>query len=221
VRLAATVMLVRPGASYDIELFLLRRSASSSFVPDAFVFPGGTVETQDYEAAREDPESAHVAAQFRARVPDELPTDCSPIAASDAAALARAALRELHEEAGVRLADASELLLFSHWITPPSEPRRYDTHFFIAAAPPGQVAQADAFETHDGVWISPQRALERFREGTLYLVYPTIKHLERLLPFASIDDALAFARDKPILTIMPSASPANGFTMPAALEHAW
>ncbi|HUZ49777.1 MAG TPA: NUDIX hydrolase [Candidatus Dormibacteraeota bacterium] len=219
-RLAATVMLVRPGASSGIELFLLRRSARSTFVPDAYVFPGGTVEAQDYDVAS-DRAVAGVAAQFRATVPRELPTDCSPVGERDAAALVRAALRELHEEAGVRLHDAGALSLFSHWITPPSEPRRYDTHFFIASAPLDQLAQADAVETHDGVWISPQRALERSRDGALYLVYPTIKHLERLLPFATVDEAIAFARRKPILTIMPSDSPANGFTMPAALENLW
>ncbi len=121
----------------------------------------------------------------------------------------------------MRLHDAGALSLFSHWITPPSEPRRYDTYFFIASAPLDQLAQADAVETHDGVWISPQRALERSRDGSLYVVYPTIKHLERLLPFATVDEAIAFARRKPILTIMPSDSPANGFTMPAALENLW
>ncbi len=77
-------------------------------------------------------------------------------------------------------ADARALTLFSHWITPLSEPRRYNTHFFFAAAPPDQGALADAFETHDGIWIAPALALERQRAGTLHLVYPTIKHLERL-----------------------------------------
>ncbi len=77
-------------------------------------------------------------------------------------------------------ADANALTLFSHWITPPSEPRRYNTHFFFAIAPPDQAALADASETHDGIWIAPQAALERRRTGSLHLVYPTIKHLERL-----------------------------------------
>ena len=117
-------------------------------------------------------------------------------------------------------ADARALTLFSHWITPPSEPRRYNTHFFFAVAPPNQAALADAYETHDGIWIAPSRALELHREGTLHLVYPTIKHLERLSSFASVDDALRFARSKPVLTIMPAAN-ADDFAIPPALENAW
>lgn len=135
------------------------------------------------------------------------------------AALRNAAVRELFEEAGVRL-DPAALTPFSHWITPPSEPRRYDTHFFFAQAPADQVARADAFETHDGVWITPGHALQRYRERSLHLVYPTIKHLERLLAFSSIEDAAAFARTKTIHTICP-ADAGDSFAIPAELEDAW
>jgi 8-oxo-dGTP pyrophosphatase MutT (NUDIX family) len=117
-------------------------------------------------------------------------------------------------------ADASALTLFSHWITPPSEPRRYNTHFFFAAAPPGQGALADAHEMHDGIWIAPSEALERRRNNSMHLVYPTIKHLERLQAFRTIGDALAFARTKPVLTIVPRET-ADDFEIPLALENAW
>jgi 8-oxo-dGTP pyrophosphatase MutT (NUDIX family) len=117
-------------------------------------------------------------------------------------------------------ADAAALTLFSHWITPPSEPRRYNTHFFFAVAPPDQAALADASETHDGIWIAPSEALERRRAGTLHLVYPTIKHLERLARFESVESALEYARRKPVLTIVP-ADTADDFAIPAALENAW
>jgi 8-oxo-dGTP pyrophosphatase MutT (NUDIX family) len=134
-------------------------------------------------------------------------------------ALRNAAARELFEEAGVRL-DATELLPFSHWITPPSEPRRYDTHFFFARAPENQIAQADAYEMHDGIWIAPTAALARYRDRRLHLVYPTIKHLERLEPFASVDDVVAFVRGKTIHTICPDDDGAT-FAIPAELENAW
>jgi 8-oxo-dGTP pyrophosphatase MutT (NUDIX family) len=132
------------------------------------------------------------------------------------------AMRELFEEAGVQLPGPEALVRFSHWITPPSEARRYDTHFFLAVAPPDQIARADASETHDGVWISPARALARFREGSMHLVYPTIKHLERLLPFESIDAVINFALSKPIVTIVPDPAPGgDGFVIAPELEHAW
>ena len=117
--------------------------------------------------------------------------------------------------------DAHAFALFSHWITPPTEPRRYDTHFFVATAPDRQIARADAEETHDGIWIAPREALARFEAGTLHLVYPTIKHLERLAAFETVDETVAFAREKPIRTIMPSRAPSEGFVMPPTLEDAW
>jgi len=117
-------------------------------------------------------------------------------------------------------ADARALTLFSHWITPPSEPRRYNTHFFFAVAPDGQAALADASETHDGIWVEPSAALERRQAGKLHLVYPTIKHLERLARFDSVDAALDYAKRKPVLTILPKDA-ADDFEIPATLENAW
>lgn len=117
-------------------------------------------------------------------------------------------------------ADARALTLFSHWITPPSEPRRYNTHFFFAVAPDDQAALADASETHDGMWIAPSAALERRQAGTLHLVYPTIKHLERLAGFDSVEAAHDYAKRKPVLTIVPRDS-ADDFEIPAALENSW
>lgn len=263
VRLAATVILARP----PLEVYLARRSTTAAFAPDAFVFPGGTIEPQDSSAAVRaravglEPE--RVAREFRAAVPAELASDEPAVAEADAATLFITAVRELFEEAGVLLArtgtngaidakssdwqrvvaeriavrdgrlsfadflatrdwyaDANALTLFSHWITPPSEPRRYNTHFFFAAAPPDQAALADASETHDGIWISPEDALQRRRDGTLHLVYPTIKHLERLTAYRTLDDALEFARSKPVLTIVPR-DVADDFAIPDALEDAW
>lgn len=260
VRLAATVILVRS----PLEVYLTRRSASSAFAPDAFVFPGGTIEAQDAtpeaRARTVGLEGDRLRKEFRARISPALASSEPAIDEDAARSLLVAALRELFEEAGVLLAcdpserpvatdgvhvsadriavrkgeltfadflrphdwfaDARALTLFSHWITPSSEPRRYNTHFFFAVAPTNQVADADSHETHDGMWIAPARALELQRAGTLHLVYPTIKHLERLRSFASVDDALRYARTKPILTIMPLADTDN-FAIPAVLENAW
>lgn len=262
-RLAATVILARP----PFELYLTRRSGHSAFAPDAFVFPGGTVEAQDAtEPARTRTvglEPERIEREFRAAIPDELLCDEPPVDRAAAATVLVAALRELFEEAGVLLArtalgapieaaaidwervatervavrkgrlafadfltahdwyaDGHALTLFSHWITPPTEPRRYNTYFFFAVAPPDQAALADAYETHDGIWISPAAALARRRAGTLHLVYPTIKHLARLEEFQSVDATLEFARKKPVLTIMPREA-ADDFEIPPALENVW
>lgn len=119
------------------------------------------------------------------------------------------------------LADTRPLSLFSHWITPRSEPRRYDVHFFVAPAPPSQKPVADAAETHDGIWIAPAQALALSDAGDFLLIYPTRKHLERLRGFDHVDDLLAFAKVKPILTVLPSGNERHDFTLPADLEGAW
>ena len=259
-------MLARP-ASRGFELYMTRRSGRSAFAADAFVFPGGALDPQDFSpqtAARiVGLEPQRITAQFRARVHDELPSTESPVDAAGAAALFAAALREVFEESGILLArtelghrvaaeqlltddvqearsavgsgkltfseflerrdwfaDAGALTLFSHWITPPNENRRFNTHFFFALAPSGQSGVADAIETHEGMWIAPRDALDRYRAGKFHLVYPTIKHLERLAPFDSLADAKAFAIEKPVITILPAIG-GGAFAIPPSLEDAW
>jgi 8-oxo-dGTP pyrophosphatase MutT (NUDIX family) len=218
-RLAATVILVRD-ASAGIDVLLLRRSGRSPFAPDAFVFPGGGVDEGDRAAVPAGWDSKRIAAEFRAVAPPELPPSEPPPSYGDATALVGAAVRELREEASITI-DAASLHLFSHWITPPDEPRRYNTYFFIARAPAGQLGAADRHETHDEIWIAPGEALARGERGEMHLVYPTIKHLERLTSAASVDAVLDFARSKPIVTIMPDRAPSAGFVMPRSLEGRW
>jgi recombination protein RecT len=117
--------------------------------------------------------------------------------------------------------DAGALRYFSRWVTPPSEPRRFDTHFFVARAPADQAAEADASETHDGIWISPHDALARSAAGAFALIFPTIKHLERVAAFDSIDTLLAFAAAKSIHTVMPVGDDSKNVAVPAALEGVW
>jgi 8-oxo-dGTP pyrophosphatase MutT (NUDIX family) len=130
------------------------------------------------------------------------------------------AFTDLLEEIGA-YADARTLALFSHWITPPSFSRRYNAHFFVAEALPGQAAAADAFETHDGVWIAPRTALERCSQGDFRMVYPTIKHVERLAEFNDTAALVEFARTKPIYSIMPDVPAEREFSIPPDLEYAW
>ena len=119
------------------------------------------------------------------------------------------------------LVRGSALALFSHWVTPEGEARRFDTYFFMALAPPGQEALADARETLDARWVTARAALALHERGELYLVYPTVKHLERLSACTDNSSAMRFAQSKPIVTIQPTSSPDNGFVMPTHLENAW
>jgi 8-oxo-dGTP pyrophosphatase MutT (NUDIX family) len=231
-------MLVRDRPGGGIAVYMTRRGASSPFMPDAYVFPGGATEGSDG--------APELLARFH------------PCASPVEPDLAVAALRELFEEAGILLAaapcgasrpfpreslaawragllagerslleileasdaylDGRELVYYSNWITPAVEPRRFDAHFFIAREPAGQTAAADAIEVHDGVWIAPEEALERGRSGGLSLVFPTIKHLERLAGASSVDALLHSARARTVRPVLPDALPGGIFSIPPEQE---
>jgi 8-oxo-dGTP pyrophosphatase MutT (NUDIX family) len=100
------------------------------------------------------------------------------------------AVRELREEAGIRLPAGAELVPWSRWITPEEVKIRFDTWFFVAEAPPGAEATPDGGECVAARWLSPSAALEAHRRDELMLVFPTIKHLEALTTFGSVGAAL-------------------------------
>ena len=113
-------------------------------------------------------------------------------------ALRAAAIRELEEEAGITIADAGELVGFSRWITPAEVKIRFDTWFYLAPLPTGAEPKADGSEIVDARWYSPAGALEARDRGELFLVFPTIKHLEQLSVFASADALLEHARGREV-----------------------
>ena len=114
-----------------------------------------------------------------------------------------AGVREVAEEAGVRLRDAAALIGFSRWITPPQVRIRFDTHFFLAALPDGADPGPDGRETVDLRWYAPRDALEAHTRGELQLVFPTIKTLEQLAPFASASELLGWASGRKVVPIEP------------------
>lgn len=106
-----------------------------------------------------------------------------------------------HELTFLELCDREDLSLltdrlhyFAHWITPVGLPRRFDTRFFVAAAPQEQEARHDANETIAAIWITPHDALRRHRAGEIELIFPTIRNLEAIGRFATSAELLAAAR---------------------------
>jgi 8-oxo-dGTP pyrophosphatase MutT (NUDIX family) len=114
-----------------------------------------------------------------------------------------AAVRELAEEASVEGVDAGGLVKFSQWITPPEVSIRFDTHFFLARAPEGAEPAVDGRECVDLGWFTPRAALAAHERGEILLVFPTIKHLEQLAPFATADELLEFARGRAVVPVQP------------------
>jgi 8-oxo-dGTP pyrophosphatase MutT (NUDIX family) len=174
-RVAASVIVVRGGDS-ALELLLVQRTHTARFMAGVWVFPGGSVDPADY--ASDDPEGL----QF---------------------ALRAAAVREVAEEAGIRLDGADQLAPFSRWITPAHLMTRFDTWFFVTPAPWGAEAKVDGQECVAAQWLTPADALAAHYAGQLPLVFPTIKHLEQLRAFGSVNALLDHAWESEVVPIEP------------------
>ncbi|CAH0172259.1 NUDIX domain-containing protein [Roseomonas sp. CECT 9278] len=215
-RPASTVLLLRDGRD-GLEVFMVVRHHEIDFASGALVFPGGRVEAADTVLAGGDPAGA-----FRVAAVRETWEECgilltipgSPVAAEGdfAAMLAARAL----------VPDIGGLAPFAHWITPEPVPKRYDTHFFLAAAPEGQDAVHDGHEAVDSVWIRPADALAAGAAGSRKLVFPTRMNLTKLARHRSVAEAFAVAQATPVVTVMPqmSMSPAGRvLRIPAAADY--
>lgn len=228
-RAASAVVLLRDQEGGGVEVFMVRRHIRSEFVPDAYVFPGGTVKPNDAET-------------------EEAPGLCTPAGEGPTALGAgfrAAAIRECFEEAGVlvaqRGADAlaigpedvdrfrgyrdglnsrtleldailrqedltlatANLRHWAHWITPEAFPKRFDTHFFLTRMPEAQEAAHDQLETTAGIWITPENALARFESGEFPIVFATIHQLRDLCGFSDVDEVLTRFADLTPHTIRP------------------
>ncbi|MGH7502519.1 MAG: NUDIX hydrolase [Longimicrobiales bacterium] len=223
-RPAATVVLVRD-TSHGLESLLMRRHRAAGFVPGAWVFPGGRVDAADASPdlwscgapPAVEPPAPFWAAAVRevfeetgvllARGRDGTPVPGAPADATlrvwrEALLEDRATLLDVVQDRSLCLA-LEHTIRFAHWITPLAEPRRYDTHFFLAALPEGAVVSADAREMTAAQWLSPRTALERFEQGDLPMVFPTVKVLESLTRFADVMAAVAALRRESVHPIMP------------------
>ena len=219
VRPAATVLLLRDSPQ-GVEVLMTRRSLTASFAPGAYVFPGGGIDaadaqahgqatrrptqsdlhlTQAIAAIRESFEELGVLLAVR---PDGAPATAKDVAALDRKApfLPQAAAR------GLWLA-AADVFVLAHWITDRDLPRRFDVPFLVARMPEGQTPVADEAEQFEPVWVRPADALARHKEGHFFIIFPTIRTLERLLQYANVEAVLAdCARtDEPLWTSCPRA----------------
>ena len=103
---------------------------------------------------------------------------------------------------GCRIA-GSEVVYVAHWITPVVEPRRYDTRFFAALVPADREALVHAGEASGAVWITPEEALRRHREGEMPMVFPTVKTLEDFRGFTSPHGILEAFRERAVRPVLP------------------
>ena len=216
-RPAATVLLLRDGAE-GIEVFMVVRHRAIEFAGGALVFPGGRVEPDDAALAGADALDGFRIAGIR-----ETFEECGVLLArprGEAAlvdatrllgveALHRARVARGEQPLSAMLADEQlepaidGMVHFAHWVTPLSRSKRFDTQFFLAAAPPDQLAVHDGHESEDSVWITPARAIAEANAGQRRLVFPTRKNLEKLGRHATVAEALAAARQARVVTVTP------------------
>jgi 8-oxo-dGTP pyrophosphatase MutT (NUDIX family) len=110
---------------------------------------------------------------------------------------------------------ADRLVYFSHWITPVSAPRRYDTRFFVAAAPPAQAPLHDNHETINHVWVRPGFALDRHRKDDFKMRFPTVRTLEEFAAYDSVDALMrAMRARRDIPAILPRISKEGARLLP-------
>ena len=222
-RPAATVLLLRDTPA-GFEVLMTRRSATASFVPGAYVFPGGGVDAADAQA--------HPLSTRRAGQSDAALTQ------------AVAAIRESFEEVGVLLARhpdgrwatmadiealdrkapfnaqcqardltlaGAEVHLLCHWVTDRDMAKRFDVPFLVARMPPDQTPVPDNAEQFEPVWVSPAHALAEHAAGRFFMIFPTIRTLEHLQRYANVDAVLAACQgEKPLFSSTPRAGLMGG-----------
>lgn len=224
VRPAATVLLLRDG-DRGVEVLMTRRSMTASFAPGAYVFPGGGIDAADAQShgqsTRRPTQSDRHLTQAIAAIRESFEelgvllarrADGSHLGTAEIATLDRqtpfAAQCAAH---GLTLSGA-EVFVLAHWITDRDLPRRFDVPFLVARMPAGQQPVADEAEQFEPLWVRPADALARHAAGDFFIIFPTIRTLERLQAYATVDDVLraCAVNDEPLFTSCPRAGLLNG-----------
>ncbi|MGJ6963618.1 NUDIX hydrolase [Streptosporangium sp. G11] len=234
---AATVVVLREDAG-GLEVYLLRRKASMAFAAGAYVFPGGSVDPRDTdqvitwagpspaawgEIFRADERTARglVCAAVRETFEESGVLLAGPSAESvvsdttgddwetDRLALIGKTLSFADFLGRRGLVLRSDLLRpWAHWITPEVETRRFDTRFFVAALPPGQLTRDVGGEADQVAWVRPADALDQGGTGQIFLMPPTHRTLTELSAYEKVPEVLAAGRE--IVTFMPKIAEVDG-----------
>ncbi len=219
---AATILLVRDEPEFQV--LMVRRHHQIDFASGALVFPGGRTHAGDAEPAwRErlsppsaisDPLCALKIAALREAYEESgvllaRRSDGAPFAGDERADAAREAIAAdrrtflgLISELDLVL-ELDDLAVFARWITPAMMPKRFDTWFFLAQAPAGQLARCDGSETVDAEWIAPAEAIRLGDAGQRKVIFPTRMNLKLLGEAKDSADALVRARARRLVTVEP------------------
>lgn len=211
---AATVIVVREDAGAPApELLMVERAQGMAFAGGAMVFPGGRIDQADRDVAAQLKLGEHGAAAVAA-IRETLEETAVPIALDP---LPSPAMAQLIQQALIAEADFADLLKehgialrpdglvpLARWVPKFHASRRFDTLFFIAAAPPGDWRPSViAGECSGAEWLTAQQVLERDRTGETRLIFPTRRNLERLAQHGDFAAMAADAAAFPVEAITP------------------
>jgi len=221
---AATMLMLRDTAD-GLEVFMVVRHHQIDFASGALVFPGGKIDPgdSDVEAHCEgiQGQDATSIAMMVGAIRESF-EECGVLLARSAGNSAlisgqrlrslqpyrdklhdgRVTLKQFLESEQLVLA-CDTLQVFAHWITPEMMPKRFDTLFYLAAAPLDHIAEHDGGESVDSVWIRPQDALERAQSGDYTIIFPTRLNVELLAQSQTVQDAFTSAKNRPLVTVTP------------------
>jgi len=224
---SATILLLRDGAN-GIEVFMVKRHHQIDFASGALVFPGGKLDEHDRDpalrahvdgaAGLDDLKLGIAACAIREGFEESGILLARKTGKSDyvdaAAATAlgpwrpklnasEVGLTEFLKKEDLRLA-VDALIPFAHWVTPTFMPKRFDTYFYVAAAPAGQLGRHDGSESVDSVWVNP---LEAIADKRWTIIFPTKMNLLKLGRARTVADAIARAKTEPVVTVEPKVVP--------------
>lgn len=205
---AASILLIRDGIG-GIEVLMIERAKTMRFAPGALVFPGGKVDRSDFEAWRWQRYLKH-----DRRILKDM-------------AFRLASARELYEETNILLGkrtdyhplpiampfekllatrsvrlDVADMQPFAHWVTPETMPRRFDTHFFLAADD-GHLEKHDGVEAVSAHWLKPRDVLADWEADRVPLMFPTRLNLMKLARSSTVAAALQAAKQQPVIKVLP------------------
>ena len=225
IRPAATILLVRDNPG--LEVLMVKRHHQIDFAAGALVFPGGKTHDGDHDPAWEwrtlgwgeslpNKRALRVAAIreayeetgiLLARHPDQSPFRGSEAAgaARDEIAADKRSCLDLVTELDLHL-DLGALTVFARWITPAMMPKRFDTWFYVAAAPPDQLALCDGWETVDAEWVAPAEVLRLADAGERTVIFPTRMNVQLLAEAADSADAVTRAQARKLVTVEPAVT---------------
>ena len=230
-RAAATVLLLRDSEA-GIEVLMTRRSGTASFAPGAYVFPGGQIDAADEAAApiavRRPTQSSLQLTQAIAAIREGFEelgvllarhADGRPVSAQDIASMDRdtASPVSFAEQCAARglVLVSDQVFSLAHWITDRDLPKRFDVPFLVARMPEGQTPTADESEQFEPCWVRPADALARHAAGSFFMIFPTVRTLQRLAAYASVDAVLQACApqggaEQPLWTSCPRAGLLRG-----------